>query len=51
MRTQLDKLLVYINARLATAGLTLSEKGKEAIYERWNKSEATGGYSEYWRTL
>lgn len=51
MRTQLDILLEYINKRLATAGLTLSDKGEEHVYKLWNKSEANGGYSEYWRTL
>ena len=49
--TQLDKLIVYINDRLSTAGLSLSEFGKQEVAERFSKSESQGGYSDYWRNL
>ena len=49
--TQFEKLVAYTNARLATAGLVLSDVGLQSMLERFNKSEANGGYSDYWKNL
>lgn len=55
MKTAQD-MIDYINKRLnhkvinnvynQTQGLALSKNGEDAIKERWNKTEANGGYSE-----
>ncbi len=48
---QLVKLLDHINASINVAGLKLSDYGEAEVISRWNKSEANGGYSAYWRNL
>ena len=48
---QFDKLITYTEARLATAGLTLSDYGIEEMRKRFNKPESEGGYSLHWSTL
>jgi len=48
---QFDKLVAYVESRLASEGLTLSKHGKDEMFKRFNKTEANGGYSIYWSTL
>jgi len=47
--TNLNNLINYIEQRLATADLELSQYGKDEVVKRFNKSEANGGYSDYWK--
>ena len=49
--TQFDKLIAFTNKRIATAGLQLTAFGKAEMLKRFNKKEAEGGYSDYWRAL
>jgi hypothetical protein len=45
----LEKLITYINERLATDGLTLSQYGKDEVAKRFKLPESQGGYSNYWK--
>lgn len=48
-----DEMIIYINTSLKRASDSgeLSDIGKKFISERMKKSEAEGGFSEYWKTI
>lgn len=44
-------MIEYINKLMSRDQLKLSDAGEKSVRDRWKKSEAEGGYSEYWKEV
>jgi len=48
---QVEQMIEFIDRKLATNGLSLSEVGREGIMKRFKQKEDQGGFSDYWKEV